>query len=212
MTAPHADQMIDGYLARIRDAAGDLRAAARKELLDDMRGHIAEARALEPEETDATILNILDRLGEPGVVVADARERLGIGPASPCRPGLLEIAGLAFLVFFWPVGMVLVWISTAWSVRDKLIGTLVPLAGFIALLVGVAAPGHTGSCGQIIDEAGQVVRNTCSGGGDVPGIVSVVLPILIFGAPLFGVVYLAIRLSWARRAQVASLRRSPEST
>src|ERR1700694_6245130 len=58
MTAPHADQTIDGYLTRIRDAAGDLPAAARKELLGDMRGHIAEARALEPEETAAKLLHI----------------------------------------------------------------------------------------------------------------------------------------------------------
>ena len=39
MTAPHADQLIDGYLARIRAAAGDLPTAARNELLDDMRSH-----------------------------------------------------------------------------------------------------------------------------------------------------------------------------
>lgn len=204
MSATHADQLIDGYLARLRDTARDLPAAARKELLDDMRGHIAEARAHEPEETDATILNILDRLGEPRVVVADARERLGIGPAAPYRPGLLETAGLVLVAFFWPVGMVLVWMSPAWSVRDKLVGTLVPLAGYIALFVGAAATGPTGGCGQIIDQAGQVVRNTCSGSADAPGIVSLLLPILIFGAPLFGMAYLAIRLRWGRRAQVAA--------
>ena len=77
MTAPHADQLIDGYLARLNAAAGDLPKVARQELVDDVRAHITEARARESEETDAAILNILDRLGEPAAVVADARERLG---------------------------------------------------------------------------------------------------------------------------------------
>jgi uncharacterized membrane protein len=71
VSAPHADQLIDGYLARLRVAAADLPSSVRDELIEDMRAHIAEARAREPEETDATILNILDRLGDPAVVVAD---------------------------------------------------------------------------------------------------------------------------------------------
>lgn len=204
MTAPHADQLIDGYLARIRAAAGDLPAGARNELLDDMRSHITEARAREPEATDATILNILDRLGEPAVVVAEARDRLGIRPSAPYRPGLLEIAAVILVALFWPVGVILVWISPAWSARDKLVGALVPLLGYIALFVGAAGIGPTRGCGQIIDQAGQVLRNTCSGGADVPGVVSVVLPIVIFGAPLFGAAYLAIRLRWGRPRQVAA--------
>jgi hypothetical protein len=69
-----------------------------------MQSHIAEARAREPEETDATILNILDRLGEPDVVVADARERLGIRPSAPYSRGLLEIAAVFLVVLVWPVG------------------------------------------------------------------------------------------------------------
>src|ERR1700737_3676745 len=73
MTAPHADQLIDGYLARLREAAADLPSSVRNELVEDMQAHIGEARAREPVETDATILNILDRLGEPDAVVAEAR-------------------------------------------------------------------------------------------------------------------------------------------
>lgn len=76
MSAPHAEQLIDGYLVRLRDAATDLPKSNRSELIDDMRSHIAEARTRESgEETDATILNILDRLGEPNVVVADWNTR-----------------------------------------------------------------------------------------------------------------------------------------
>ena len=113
MTAPHADQLIEGYLARLSAAAGDLPKNARQELIDDMRSPIAEARAREPEETDAAVMNILDRLGEPAIVVADARERLGMRPSQPYRPGFLEIAAVILVPFFWPIGVILLWISPA---------------------------------------------------------------------------------------------------
>src|SRR5690242_8594828 len=106
MTAPHADQLIDGYLARVRVAATDLTSNVRDELIDDMRAHIAEARAREAEETDATILNILDRLGEPNAVVVEASRRPDAfgsnqpnGPPEPYRPGILEIVALVLLPF-----------------------------------------------------------------------------------------------------------------
>src|SRR2546423_5611562 len=125
MTAPHADQLIDGYLARLRVAAVDLPASVRQELIDDMRAHIAEARTRELDETDATVLNILDRLGEPAVVVAETRERLGLRAPTPYRPGLLEIAAVILVPFFWPIGVILLWMSPAWHWRDKVIGTLI---------------------------------------------------------------------------------------
>jgi hypothetical protein len=119
MTASQADQLIDGYLARLRVAAADLPSSVRDELIDDMRAHIAEARAREPEETDATILNILDRLGEPAVVVGDASDRLGIRLSASYRPGVLEIAAVIGVPFLWPIGIILLWMSPAWKVRDK---------------------------------------------------------------------------------------------
>lgn len=123
MTASHADQLIDAYLARLRAAAADVPAGARNELIDDMRAHIVEARSRETEETDATVLNILDRLGEPAVVVADARERLGIRPSARFRWGLQEIAAVFLVVAAWPIGVILLWMSPAWNTRDKVIGS-----------------------------------------------------------------------------------------
>src|SRR5437763_17037557 len=113
MTAPHADQLIDGYLARLDAAAGDLPKAARQELVDDVRAHIAEARTRETEETDAAILNILDRLGEPAAVVAAARERLGLRSMQPYRPGILEVFAVILVPSFWPGGVILLWVSPA---------------------------------------------------------------------------------------------------
>src|SRR6202040_1751823 len=163
MTAPHADQLIEGYLARLSAAAAGLPKNARQELIDDMRSHIAEARAREPEETDAAVMNILDRLGEPVEVVADARERLGIRLAQPYRPGVLEIAAVILVPFLWPVGVILLWISPAWNWRDKLIGTLVPPGGYIGLSFILGAAVTAGrSCVTIRDQAGHLLQSSCS--------------------------------------------------
>jgi hypothetical protein len=205
MTAPHAEQLIEGYLARLRAAAADLPAGARNELIDDMRAHIVEARSREAEETDATILNILDRLGEPAAVVADARERLGIRLAQPYRPGVLEIAAVILVPFFWPIGVLLLWVSPAWKVRDKLIGTLVPPGGYIGLsLILAAAVTYNRSCGTITDQAGHVIQSSCTGPAELPGVLLVPLTILVFGSPLISAAYLAIRLRWGRRAPLAA--------
>src|ERR1700682_1936339 len=199
MTAPHADQLIDGYLARLSAAAGDLPKSARQELIDDVRSHIAEARARVPEETDAAVMNILDRLGEPATVVADARERLGIRPLRPYRPGFLEIAAVILVPFVWPIGVILLWISPAWKARDKIIGTLVPPGGYLGvLLVGLAfATGHvSAACPAVTDPAGQGM-NLCgapSGQGPLESALSIVAAILINTLPLIIGAHLTVRL------------------
>lgn len=145
MTAPHAHQVVDGYLARLDQALADLPAGRRTELLDDVRQHIAQARAGLTNETDADLLNILDKLGDPADIAADARDRLGAQPAPPALPpGVLEIAAIVALVLVWPAGVALVWLSSAWSQKDKLVATVLIPAAFLglAILPAAAAPRH----------------------------------------------------------------------
>jgi hypothetical protein len=143
MTAPHASQIVDGYLARLEAELADLPPTRHRELVDDVRAHIVEARAALSEESDAGLLNIVERLGDPAVVAAEARERLGI-PAF--RPGLQEIGGLALLILplpwppLWLVGAALVWRSTAWTQREKLIGTAAPLVPLVIFLATLTLP------------------------------------------------------------------------
>jgi HAAS domain-containing protein len=142
VTAAHADQIIDGYLARLEQALADLPPPRRAELLDDVRTHIAEARRGLADETDADLLNVLDKLGDPADIAADARERLGAQPAMPV--GMLEIAAIVALVLVWPAGIALVWLSSTWSQRDKLIATVLFPGAFLglAMLPTVATPRH----------------------------------------------------------------------
>jgi hypothetical protein len=225
MTAPHADQLIDGYLARLRVAATDLPSGVRDELIADMRAHITEARSREAQETDATILNILDRLGEPDTVVAEAghrpetyeSNRASAGPG-PYRPGVLEIAALVLLPLFWIIGVILLWVSPAWKTKDKVIGSLFSLGGYPGIgfifFIG-AAFGHPhvfavtsgGSCSSGADSAGNIASTVCTGvpAWEVIGtILRVAFIVLVLLLPVMTSAYLAIRLRWDRRAQAAA--------
>ena len=209
MTAPHADQLIEGYLARISGAAADFPGAARNELLDDMRAHIAEARSREAEENDAAILNILDRLGEPSVVVAEARDRLGLRRAAPSRPGLVEIAAVVLLPFVWVAGVILLWWSPAWKTRDKILATIASLGGYptvliLILLTGRAVAVGGGGCTSVSDSTGAIISNVCTGPSildSIAIIVRLVAMIAIVLLPILTSVYLIIRLRGGRRLE-----------
>src|SRR5579859_3856780 len=196
MTAPHATDIINGYLARLEAEAADLPRTERRELIDGVREHIAEARAQMEEETDADLLNLLDRLGSPTELAAEERERLQLPEPELTRIGLLEIGALILTPVFWPIGVILLWTSRGWNVRDKLIGTLVPPGGlFVSLLVlglVAAVPGQMCAGGY---SNGKQITTTCSGG--VHGIDALLLGIfliLVVVSPILTGIYMGIRL------------------
>jgi hypothetical protein len=183
VSAPHADQIVSGYLARLEQALAGLPPARRAELVDDVRSHIAEARRGLGEETDADLLNILDKLGDPADIAADARDRLGAQPAPPAMPlGILEIAAIVALVLVWPAGIALVWLSSAWSRRDKLIATGVVPGGVLVLAILSAVGGGYWSHWYVF------------------------FLLLLFTPVVWsiGAIYLAVRLYQARRAGQAT--------
>jgi hypothetical protein len=114
-------------------------AGRRREMLDEVREHIAQARAELDSESEAAIRTLLDRLGEPSDIAASARERFGVRPA---RAGVLEtVAVIALMVPFigWLVGTILLWMSRVWTTRDKVIGTIaVPGLWLLVLISSVA--------------------------------------------------------------------------
>jgi hypothetical protein len=139
VTAPHATQIIDGYLARLEAELTGVSPTRRRELVDDVRAHIAEARTGLTSESDADLLNILDRLGEPADLASEHRPQVAAPAPAAWRPGVLEVAALALTPLFWPVGIILLWASPAWNLREKLIGTLIPPGGFFgAASLGLA--------------------------------------------------------------------------
>jgi uncharacterized membrane protein len=130
------DTLIDRYLKDLEAELAELPANRRREILDEVGEHITAARGALDAESEAAIRTVLERLGDPADIAAEARERFGI-PAAPAKPATpwLEVIALVALVIpllGWFVGVVLVWLSRVWTTRDKLIGTLGGLSWLVA--------------------------------------------------------------------------------
>ena len=126
MNAATLHPLARDYLKRLEKTAASLPRARRKELIGEIEAHLSEALPVGASEAEA--LNVLERLGEPAEIVAEA----GAGQASVARAGLNEwlaipllLVGVSLFVVGWFVGAVLLWSSRIWTLRDKLIGTLV---------------------------------------------------------------------------------------
>jgi uncharacterized membrane protein len=66
------DDLVADYLTRVRAAAAGLDPGRREELIEDLREHIAAARAELSPETEAGVRTVLERLGDPAAIVAEA--------------------------------------------------------------------------------------------------------------------------------------------
>ncbi len=208
-----ADARVVAYLNRLEEAAVRLRSERRIELVEEIRQHI-DARLSDPGTTTAgqdAVDAVLARLGEPEEIVAAASEEPGAldpafvsASAAPRRgSGGLEAAALVLLLFGgflvlvgWIVGAVLLWMSPRWTVREKLLGTLVWPFGLATpvLVGGLAAAFTTGTPCQSTVTSGGVAVDTCSGVGGA-NVLAIVLTIAFFAAPLVVAGFLGVRAS-----------------
>jgi hypothetical protein len=206
MNATAADQLIARYLARLQAALRDLPAARREELLEQVSEHIATARAeLGAQASEAEIRTLLDRLGDPAAIAAEA-DHGSDQPVEPprARPGGLEVAALVLLpiggiiipVLGWFVGVALLWTSQRWSVRDKLLGTLVVPGGLaLPLALGLFTTTTETCVTTPVPASGATPTPVCTGGP--PGWLQVLGPValvLLLLAPIATVIYLGVRL------------------
>jgi hypothetical protein len=191
---------VGDYLRRLQRSMSDLPAERRDEILAGIEEHIAENLAERPAATDADVRNILERVGDPAEIAAEARQRLGIKPASrtwtdPAAIILLLVGG--FTIIGWFVGVVLLWISDAWNTRDKIIGTFVVPGGLAGSLgVGVLSASSV-SC-EISGSGADQDVGSCISNGWTLGSVESILWAVTASAPIITAVYLSWRLRRAR--------------
>ncbi|TMC54913.1 MAG: hypothetical protein E6J20_03055 [Chloroflexi bacterium] len=199
MTAIHANQLVDGYLGRLELELLDVPEDKRREIIEEIRDHIADERRSLSSESDADLLNLLDRLGDPAEIAAAARGGKAEAPPAQSRVGVVEILALILTPVIWPVGVVLLWASAAWTTRQKLLGTLVPVGGYPAILfvVGVVPLmfGTSSYCSFGTDSSGQVY-NDCQPPPlqIVAGIVYLAITVALLALPVVVGIYLATRL------------------
>lgn len=133
MTAPHATQIVEGYLARLEVALKDVPASRRQELVGDVRSHVAESRRALTDETDADLLGIIDRLGDPMEVAGEEGGRNGSHQPATTRWGWMELGAILLTIVIWPAGAILVWLSRVWNTPEKVIATVI---GAVAFVIG----------------------------------------------------------------------------
>lgn len=132
------DRLVEDYLRRLRKACRSLPRRARDDLLNEVRAHIAEADAAGEAGDEASVRNLLARLGEPEDVAAAAGAAPGAGKG---RIGGMEIAAVILLliggvvIVGWIAGVVLLWASPRWRWGDKLAGTLIWPGGLAAAFI-----------------------------------------------------------------------------
>lgn len=180
------DQLAAAYLRRLRRAARGLPRARRKELLEEIADHLAQARAAGA----APLPDVLEGLGDPEEIAAAA------GTARVARLGGAEAAAIALLLFGgfifgvgWFAGLILLWVSPRWRWPDKLLGTLVWPGGYAAVLLW-GASGTTSTGGEVCSGGtGRPTVCTSTGGG-MPGWLGALLLVMTVLAPAV----MAIRL------------------
>ena len=84
MTTVHRDPLVDAYLRRLDAAARDLPAGRRAELSAELEEHIEDALREAGARDEATVRNVLDRLGPPEEIAAAAGAS---GAPAAERPG-----------------------------------------------------------------------------------------------------------------------------
>jgi uncharacterized membrane protein len=152
MSPTTSDQQVKQYLRHLRAELRGLPRGRRQEILAQIGEHISACRS-EPGVEKEDVHSLLQRLGDPAELAADARESFGVRRP---RPGVFEatallLSGLGPLVVLFAaiatpttasswvrvLGSVLLAVpmslSRIWRVRDKVIGTLLLIGGSIGL-------------------------------------------------------------------------------
>ena len=208
MSAPHAEELVGEYLGRLDAALAGEPPDRREEIVGEMRSHIAEERLHLPDETDADLHNLFERLGDP-TELAQAARPAGArkeAAAAPSSFGPVEVLALVFTPIIWPVGVILYWLSPRWNTRDKLIATLIPPGGYPVLLIAMqilllSSLTASGGCATVTDEYGHVISHQCTGWDAMPGweqfaagAASVAVLVLVLLLPVLVGIYMARRL------------------
>ncbi len=198
------DRLVDEYIARIHQALRDLPLERREPIIEDIREHIRTARAAMAPEDEAQIRQLLDDLGDPAAIRAEA----GL-PSTPqtswadrLAPWLILFGGFVLIVG-WLAGVVLLWNSSLWKTRDKVLATLIWPGGLAAALyaagIGMALPV-------------SVQPSSCSGGPGIlthctsqpgPGVFHMIATILILVVLIVAPILVNVRLIRIYRRSVA---------
>lgn len=193
----HAD-LVTRYIDELNDALASLPRSRRNELVDDIADHIdvllAEAADRGPVTRDV-VEAVLAEVGDPAEIALAA----GGETAPPAQGmtrwdgatiGILLVGGLILPFVGWLIGVVMLWSSSAWRVKDKVIGTLFVPGGLLLPLLLVLVGGITSTSIETCTSNANGSQH-CTGGGPHSAEI-IFLVILAYGliGSVFGAVWL----------------------
>lgn len=202
------------YLRRLRRAGQELPAARLDDLCAELESHLLEA--IPPGTSDAQARSVIERLGPPEEIVEAEQpaSATGLVTEAPRRSWhetaaiiLLLLGGFAFGVG-WLAGLILLWTSRVWSLRDRLIGTLLVPGGLATVLPLLVLAGTTsgGACSGTATEVSPVFRPgrmhcaTVAGAGTGHTVLAIVLLVIAIAGPIFTAIHLSRRAAAAGAA------------
>jgi hypothetical protein len=211
---------IKHYLERLSKAAGSLPRARRRELVSEIDQHIRETLLERPVHNQAEMLTLLDRLGDPGEIGAAASGQPEVTRSTTMETWaiiLLLLGGFVFLVG-WFAGVALLWSSSVWTRRDKLIGTLVIPGGLATGMLGILITLSGVGGGHVCSSSGPVYRigkngnshlvraashTTCTGGTSTVALIGILIAfaVLLIG-PIATAIYLGRRLNKQKHVRI----------
>ncbi len=187
-----ADRLIGAYLGELRSELRSVRQPRRRQILEEVATHIEEARATLNADDEVSIRSILERVGDPANIAAEAADD------EPQRrrqwgdmlvPWLLLLGGFIYFIG-WFIGLGLLWASPTWRLRDKIVGTLVWPGGLAGLVYLSSAWVGTTSCGGIAPIGQRPVIHCVTHGFSVPPALGIPLVVLLLVAPFVVVIHL----------------------
>ena len=119
----------------------------------------------------------------------------------------LLLAGSLLFPWGWLLGVVLVWSSRIWTLRDKLIATLCPPGGLVpAILIVFGGVGSSQVCSGGITSDGRTWEHCTGGPSPVMQVVWIAVAVILFLLPFATSVYLHLRATRPPRAGLALSR------
>ncbi len=149
MTTTTLHPLAAAYLDDLRHDGRRLPRSVMRDPLAEVESHLSEAT--DSGMSDAEVLTVLDRLGDPKEIIAAQQPETALRVRTR---GTHEWAAIFLLLFGgllwgigWIAGLILLWSSSLWTTRDKLIGTLILPGGlaaavFITGSASALAPRH----------------------------------------------------------------------
>ncbi len=195
MQSSKADQLVQDYLRRVKLALTNISASRRDDIMEGLIQHITEARSRFSTDDEAEVRTLLDHLGSPDEIAEAAGVHRRPSKMDLWVPWLLLLGAFVFWLG-WIAGVVMLWSSRTWRLKDKLLGTLIWPGGLLFPVIIGAMPivSSSSSC------QGNSSSVHCS---SPPGVLPKPFGIIIGVVALLAPILTAIHLNRVRRRQDA---------